>query len=296
MNEWVEMFVISGALAGQFLFGTLAILALLKLVPKRRIRWKHMTFLKWQTKSVSDQWLSRFRISRQKPYFQERELLLAGCGVTADAAWYIIARRLAIAICLAIAAFMLIMYRSLLMNIAVQAVVGTALLVPMLLMLDRKWLRSIRKLRTLQITKEIFVISNQLLYLSDSNLHIHSKLMRCVPYARAMRNDLERLLADWYHDPGMALQRFKQRLGTDEGMSFVETIDALRQHESGHYYELLRARIEDYKEKLDLAKESRKESASYVLFVIAGIPILYTFQVFIFPWVKEGQKLFQSLN
>ncbi|MNG35727.1 hypothetical protein D3C84_1225380 [compost metagenome] len=59
---------------------------------------------------------------------------------------------------------------------------------------------------------------------------------------------------------------------------------------------LLRQRIQDYKEKLEMAKESRKETTSYFLFVIAGIPILYTFQVFIYPWVREGQLLFQSLG
>lgn len=76
----------------------------------------------------------------------------------------------------------------------------------------------------------------------------------------------------------------------------METLDALRLHESPEYYELLRVRIADYKEKIELAKESRKESTSYFLFVIAGIPILYTFQIFIYPWVREGQKLFQSLS
>ena len=146
------------------------------------------------------------------------------------------------------------------------------------------------------MTKEIFIVSNQLLYLAGSSLHIHTKLMRCLPFTRTMRGDFQMLLGEWYHDAEGALRRFKLRLGTEEGLSFVETIDSLRLHESEHYYELLRERINDYKEKLELLKDSRKESTSYVLFVLAGIPILYTFQIFIYPWVREGQKLFSSLN
>jgi hypothetical protein len=240
---------------------------------------------------VPDKWLRFFRISRQKPSFAERELLLAGCGVTADAAWYVLARRLLLGFFIG----MVILTASLSKHIPASFVLPAPLLF-MLVYCDLAWLRSIRKVRALQMTKEIFVVSNQLLYLSDSALHIHAKLMRCVPFTRLMRGELERLLAEWYHDAGGALRRFKQRIGTDEGLSFVETIDAIRMHESQQYYELLRVRIEDYKEKIELAKESRKESTSYFLFVIAGIPILYTFQVFIYPWVREGQKLFQSLG
>src|SRR5690606_11481592 len=144
------------------------------------------------------------------------------------------------------------------------------LLLAGMLSIDRMWLRMFGKLRSLQMTKEIYTVSNQLLYLSESSLHIHAKLTRCVPFTKTMRADMERLLAEWYHDPAAALQRFKTRLGTDDGMSFVETLDALRLHESSEYYELLRIRIADYKDKLELAKEGRKESTSYVLFLLAG--------------------------
>jgi hypothetical protein len=104
------------------------------------------------------------------------------------------------------------------------------------------------------------------------------------------------MLGEWYHDSEGALRRFKLRLGTEEGVSFAETIDSLRMHEDEQFYELLRERIHDYKEKLEFAKESHKESASYLLFILAGIPIMYTFSVFIYPWVREGQKLFDTLN
>ena len=77
------------------------------------------------------------------------------------------------------------------------------------------------------MTKEIFIVSNQLLYLAGSSLHIHTKLMRCLPFTRTMRGDFQMLLGEWYHDAEGALRRFKLRLGTEEGLSFVETIDSL---------------------------------------------------------------------
>ncbi|MGM0882055.1 MAG: hypothetical protein ACQEXQ_13585 [Bacillota bacterium] len=295
MHEWTEIAVRIAVLAGQYVFGSAAIYAVLQLLPRRSIRWKHLAFLSWRTRLVPDKWLRLFRISRQKPSFAERELLLAGCGVTADVAWYVLARRLLQGIIIGAVMLAALLQVHLSEHIPVSFVLPAPLLF-MLVYWDLTWLRSIRKVRGLQMTKEIFVVSNQLLYLSDSSLHIHAKLMRCVPFTRLMRGDLERLLAEWYHDAGGALRRFKQRIGTDEGLSFVETLDAIRLHESLQYYELLRVRIEDYKEKIELARESRKESTSYFLFVIAGIPILYTFQVFIYPWVREGQKLFQSLS
>lgn len=104
------------------------------------------------------------------------------------------------------------------------------------------------------------------------------------------------LLNEWYEDAGEALNRFKHRIGTDEGYSFAETLDALRLHDSEPYYDLLRQRIRDYKEKMELHRESRKETTSYVLFVMAGVPILNTFRVFLYPWVAEGRRLFEMLN
>ncbi|HTG70329.1 MAG TPA: hypothetical protein VL921_13755 [Candidatus Udaeobacter sp.] len=297
MLEWTEHAIRLVVLIGQYIFGAAAIYAILQLWPARAARWKHLAaVLSWRTKQAPDGWLRLFRISRQHPSFMERELLLAGCGVTVDAAWYVFARRLML---LAVSGLIMIAaaWHERINSFVPTSYAGPGLLLIMLfLYVDLVWLRSIRKMRALQMTKEIFAVSKQLLYLSDSSLHIHAKLLRCIPFTRSMRQDLEQLLAEWYHDAGAALQRFKQRIGTDEGLSFVETLDALRLHESPQYYELLRVRIADYKEKIELAKESRKESTSYFLFVIAGIPILYTFQVFIYPWVREGQKLFQSLS
>lgn len=296
MMQWVTAFTAAGSAAGQFIFAAVGIFALLRLLPKRPARWKRLAFLSWRRNTVPEGWLKAFGIKKENAAYRERELLLAGCGVTADAAWYMTARRLGIVLCLMTALLAAIIFDNNWMLLSMQVLGGVPILLAASLKVDRIWLRAARKMRAHQLTKEIYIISNQLLYLSESALNIHAKLMRCIPYTRVMRGDLERLLAEWYHDPVLALQAFKMRVGTDEGMSFVETIDALRQHESGQYYEILRIRISDYKEKLELAKESRKESTSYVLFVVAGIPILYTFQVFIYPWVREGQKLFQSLG
>lgn len=297
MHQWTASFISIAAAVGQFLFAAIALGALLQMLPRRQIRWRHLSLLSWRTKEAPESWLRLFRVSRKSAAFAERELLLGGCGYTLDAAWYVLARKIGIAASVVATTIVLLIASSLhVLTASTSYIVGALLIAAMLLMVDKTWLTSMRKVRVLRMTKEIYAVSNQLLYLSDSTLHIHAKLLRCVPFTRALRPELERLLAEWYHDAGEALQRFKRRLGTDEGLTFVETLDALRQHESSQYYDILRARIEDYKEKLELAKESKKESTSYVLFIVAGIPILYTFQVFIYPWVREGQKLFQSLS
>lgn len=279
-------------LAGEFIFGFIGAYMILRSLPRRRPRWFHLESTDWRTNEMPDKWLKRLRLSREQESYIERASLLAGCGITADVAWYTAVRRGLLILLPAFAA----VYAALRIQQGAWLFYTFLLVVFILLYWDLPWLRSIRRVRAQRITKEIYLISNQLLYLSESTLHIHSKLTRCVPFTRTLRGDLQRLLAEWYHDAEQALRRFKHRIGTDDGMSFVETIDSLRLHESPEYYRLLRERIQDYKEKIELAKESRKESTSYFLFVIAGIPILYTFQIFIYPWVQEGRKLFESLG
>lgn len=300
MYLWMDSFVYFSSWMLQFVIIALALFIILRFaVPKRKNRWTHLSLLIWKKHEAPKKLLKLLRISRDQQSFSERELLLKGCGFSADAAWYFVGKRIAVVMAALTIAAMLVMLK---LHIAMPAsmppsiILAVAAAALLLFMFDQSWLRSIRKVRTLQITKEIYIVSNQLLYLSDSQLHIHVKLTRTVSFTKIIRADLEQMLADWYHHPRLALQRLKERLGTEEGMSFIETIDALRQHESSHYYELLKQRISDYKDKLELAKESKKESTSYVLFVLAGIPILYTFQVFIYPWVREGQKLFMSLQ
>ncbi|WP_336776371.1 hypothetical protein [Paenibacillus sp. MMO-58] len=288
MESFVRLFIA----AGEFLFGFLGVYMVLQSMPRRKPRWFHLDALNWRTDEMPDKWLKLLRLSREKETFIERAALLAGCGVSADAAWYSAARRILLFLLPAIA----VLYRGLSIERGSWLCHTLVLTGVVLLYWDLPWLRSFRRLRAQRITKEVYLMSNQLLYLSESALHIHTKLTRCIPFTRTLRGDLERLLAEWYHDAEQALRRFKHRIGTDDGMSFVETIDSLRLHESPEYYRLLRERIQDYKEKLELAKESRKESTSYFLFIIAGIPILYTFQIFIYPWVQEGRKLFESLG
>lgn len=161
---------------------------------------------------------------------------------------------------------------------------------------DKMWLEAIGKYRRHIITKEIYAIGHQLLYYSGARMNLHAKLVRCIPFTSLLRDTWLLLIQEWYEDPEEALVRFKHRAGTDEAYSFAETLHILRMNEHENYYDLLRQRIRDYKEKLEMAKESRKESFSYILFILAGIPILNTFRVFMHPWVEEGRRLFESLN
>jgi hypothetical protein len=162
--------------------------------------------------------------------------------------------------------------------------------------LDKPFLEAFMRYRRQKIISDVYIISRQLLYYTGSRMNLHTKLVRCIPYTRSIRNELYMLTNEWYHNAGYAIGRFKQRIGTEEGYNFAETLNSLRQHESEEYYELLRHRVQDYKEKLELTREGRKESISYILFILAGIPILFTFRLFVYPWVAEGQKLFDSLG
>ncbi|KIL36823.1 hypothetical protein SD71_05280 [Cohnella kolymensis] len=161
---------------------------------------------------------------------------------------------------------------------------------------DRVWLQSFRRYRTDRIRGEIVAVSSQLLYYTGSRLHLHGKLMKCLYLTRHIRGEMGLLLNEWYHDADHALKRFKDRLGTDEAYGFAESLRSLRLNESEDIYDLLRESVRDYKAKIVLAKDSRKETTSYLLFVLAGIPILYTFQIFLYPWVQEAAKLFDALN
>jgi len=161
---------------------------------------------------------------------------------------------------------------------------------------DGAALGAMRKYRTDRIRRELIAVSSQLLYYTSSRLHLHGKLMKCLPLTSMIRTELGLLLNEWYHDPERALQHFKERLGTDEAYGFAESIRSLRLHESDEVYDLMRELVREYKAKIDLAREGRKETASYLMFVLAGIPILYTFQIFLHPWVQEASRLFDALN
>lgn len=283
-----------------FALGFAAFYSALQLLPRRRRRWPA-----WPGKGAGGRrdappaWLGAWLAADWRgERLAIREQLLAGAGLAIHPLRYIIAKRAATLAVLLAAVMLYALGGSFPPEWYALRIYGwLAVAVAMLLLLaDRMLLEAARKQRSRRIVQEIYVLSHQLLYYHGSRLNLHAKLMRCMPRARTIRAELALMLNEWYHDPGGAIAAFKRRLGTDEAFSFGETLDALRRNEADAYYELLRQRIHDYKGKLDLLKESRKETTSYLLFVIAGLPITNTFRLFIYPWVEEGQKLFHSLN
>jgi len=303
LGETTLRWIVIGVLAAQYGLGFAAFLLLFRAVLHRRPRWSHLPSLDEASRAAPPAWLLRAALLKPaSASYKERESLLAGCGFTADAAWYMLGRMAWIGL-----GFIVAWGGTLYPDLATAAVAWLPVLPPftlpaiggiaaVLAMWDKPFLAAFRRQRSARIMKEIYVVSQQLLYFDGASLHLHVKLTRCLPYTRAIRADMQRMLGEWYHDAEAAIARFKHRIGTAEGASFAETIEALRLHEHAAYYDLLRERLADYKAKLELWKDSRKESASYVLFILAGLPILYMFQIFIYPWVQEAQKLFQSLN
>jgi len=300
-DVWLLRALQAAVLAALYVCGFLCLYHLLKAVSYRRPRWL-AAWLHREEGRVPDSLLRLVGLSRTGASVRSRADLLLGCGFGREgdaAAVYSLLRRLL----LGIAGILLAAAWRFGAALA-AAVPAVPLHAPTLLLAgicaallwDKPILEAVRRYRAQRIVKEIHIVSSQLLYYAGSSLHIHTKLARCLPYTTVIRGDLQRLLGEWYHDAGAAVRRFGDRLGTAEGAGFAETVESLRLHEDETYYELLRERIEDYKAKLELMRESRKESASYVLFALAGVPILYMFQIFIYPWVQEGQKLFQSLN
>ena len=267
--------------------------------PRRKRRWPIWALRRWIKRRRIPAFLAKlFWVTPESPALSKKEKLLAGCGLSIDPTAYEVCRRGLMAAAVAGMAFGLAAVRHPALAFYMHPVywIGGGAAVLLILSGDSVALELLGKYRSQRIMKEIYMISSQLLYYAGSKMSLHAKLSRSLPYAKTIRNELRLLLNEWYGDAAQAIRRFKERLGTDEAYSFAETINSLRLNESEHYYELLRQRIRDYKEKLELAKESRKESASYVLYVIAGIPILNTFRVFVHPWVMEGQKLFDALK
>ncbi|PZD95684.1 hypothetical protein DNH61_14300 [Paenibacillus sambharensis] len=298
MGDQVYRLVVMLMVAGQFVVGVTMFIHLLRAIMHRRPRWSGFAGDEGPERLTVPEGLLRvLGISRSGAYYLEREAILAGCGLTFDPGLYAAIRRLLIIGSMG-CGVALALYPNFIPSggLPVYGPAALSFAAAAVALWDLPMLEAFRSYRSERIMREIHAISNQLLYFAGSSLHIHAKLTRCLPYTSAIRGDLERMLGEWYHDADSALRRFKQRLGTAEGAGFAETIEAMRMHEDEAYYELLKERIADYKAKLELKKESRKESASYVLFILAGVPILYTFQIFIYPWVQEGQKLFQSLN
>lgn len=267
------------------------------LLPARRIwpleRIRDMLFRKRKYRVLR----SLFLVPRQESDLEELRSLLASCGWSMDAVNYTAWKRLVIAV--SIIALVAIYVISEIGWTSGKFLLWMTLVSAVLLVLaasDRIILRAVLEQRRAKIVQDVHVISAQLLYYRRSGLNLHGQLQRCLPLAMYIRKELQLLVNEWYEGPGEAIRKFRFRLATDEAIEFAETLLALHQYGSERYYELLEKRIRSYKEKLALVRESRKEASSYVLFLLSGIPIIYTFLIFIYPWVAESRYLFDSLS
>jgi hypothetical protein len=285
---WFTQFVLAFA-------GFAAILRFAVFSPSRS-RWR-ISRRGWRTREVPLWFLRLWRAERESTALQERRVWLSGCGLRTDPRLYLACRRMLIFIFVSFSVlswsfhefgvfFLPNLWKLILVT---AAFAGGALF-------DGAALNALQRYRTDRIRRELIAVSSQLLYYTGSRMHLHGKLMKCLPLTRIIRAEMGLMLNEWYHDPDRALRIFKERLSTDEAYGFSESIRSLRLHESDEVYELLREMVREYKAKIELARDGRKETASYALFVLAGIPILYTFQVFLYPWVQEAAKLFDALN
>ncbi|MDB4866969.1 MAG: hypothetical protein JWR03_1302 [Cohnella sp.] len=280
----------------QFLLAFAGFAAILRLTTIRRTRWR-ISLRGWRRRDVPVWFLKLGGAAREGVTLQERRILLSGCGLRIDPRLYLTGRRMLICF-LALAAVISwgAQAAGLFSSLLGWNVLFASVLLAMAAYFDNLWLQALRRYRTDRIRRELAVVSSQLLYYTGSRLHLHGKLMRCLPLTRLIRVEMGLLLNEWYHDADRALQQFKERLGSDEAYGFTESIRSLRLNETEEVYDLLREMVREYKTKIELAKDGRKETASYLLFVLSGIPILYTFQIFLYPWVQEAARLFKALN
>ncbi|WP_171687527.1 hypothetical protein [Paenibacillus planticolens] len=267
------------------------------LLPVRAKRWRSFEVLRDLKEAQLPPWLFKLLRLRLKLVEEKRQLLL-GCGFRVNAALYEGTKRLLICAALLVggAGYIALKHPMFTLNMEPAYVMAAALCMLIFLFFDKKVLVQLKAKRAHRIVREIYVISHHLLYYNDSRMSLHAKLSLCAAQTRSIRMQFGLLLNEWYQGAEAAIAQFKIRLGTDEAHSFGETLNALRLNEHADYYELLKQRIQDYKEKMDLVRDSRKETVSYVLFVLAGLPILNTFRVFMYPWVAEGQRLFHGIN
>jgi hypothetical protein len=292
----VAMQIISNVLL--FIMGAIAFYCVILSLPKRKRRWRPSRRTLFTSQYQVPAFMLKLLMIKPGKGMEERKQLLIGSGITLGPSVYEAIRRL-LTICLLIVAclsYLAFSHPSLVLYMNPVYLLAGSAIVLLLALMDKKLLEQVKVRRSHRIVKEIYVISHQLLYYSGSHMNLHAKLIRCLPQMRMLRPYVQLLLNEWYQDGAGAIRSFKQRLGTDEAHSFAETLNALQFHENESYYELLRQRIQDYKEKIELTRESRKETVSYVLFVLAGLPIMNTFRVFMYPWIVEGQQLFNAIN
>jgi hypothetical protein len=234
---------------------------------------------------------------RDHPAMRRKQSLLRACGLPLDAAAYLFWKRLSVIAAAGSLAAAWPAMRN-------MAGAGGWRLLPLLLfpaiiallLFDDAILERLQQTRRYRIMRELDAVSRHLLYTGGRKINLHARLMRCLPFTQVLRAEWHRLTADWYRGAEEALRGFGERVGTDEARAFAETLNALRQYEDDRYYDLLRERIAFNKAKMELMRESRMESAGYLLFVLAGVPVMFTFRLFIYPWVEEGRRLFQLLD
>lgn len=285
---------IGGFVQFALIFAGISVILRFWIVPRNRWR---IHLKGWRDRRMPLWWLRIWRTDRESVSLQERRMLLAGCGIRYPPESYLAYRRCSLVVLPFIGGMAYVMQD----RGQLSAVLAWNMLIALLIIIglaafDRMWLQSIRRYRTDRIRREIVAVSSQLLYYTGSRQHLHGKLMKCLGLTRYIRSEMGLLLNEWYHDADAALKRFKERLGTDEAYGFAESLRSLRMNESDEIYDMLREVVRDYKAQIELAKDSRKETTSYLLFVLAGIPILYTFQIFLYPWVQEAAKLFDALS
>ncbi|UKS26858.1 hypothetical protein LOZ80_36265 [Paenibacillus sp. HWE-109] len=269
----------------------------LKLMPVRTKRWRSVAVKKVLQETKLPSWLFVCLGLRLNKIEEKRQLLL-GCGIGMNASLYEGGRRILMggALILAALGYAALQYPIFIFHLQPVYLLIGAICAGIFLFADKKVLASLKQKRAQRIIREIYVISHHLLYYKGSNLHLHAKLSLCAAQTRSIRTPFQLLLNEWYQGSETAIINFKARLGTDEAVSFGETLNALRLNEHDSYYELLKQRIQDYKDKIELIRDSKKETVSYLLFVLAGLPILNTFRVFMYPWIAEGQRLFNTIN
>lgn len=262
--------------------------------------YRHRSYLTYRKHRLRKFLLSCLLVPRSEhTRYKERQRLLDGCGLPVEAGYYLAVCRLLMLAALTTAAWTVmasVYWPGLISRMERFVIISVSMSLLVVITADKPILEKLGQIRRYRVMKDVDVLSRQLLYYSGVSGNLHGKLMRCLPFVSAVRAEWYQLTSDWYQNADMALRRFRERVATEEGRSFADTLNVLRQYDHDRYYELLRQRIADYKEKLELFKESRRESLSYLLFVMSGVPILYTFRLFVYPWVAGGQKLFDSLG
>jgi hypothetical protein len=113
---------------------------------------------------------------------------------------------------------------------------------------------------------------------------------------REIQPELKLLVTEWYEDPLTAIRNFNARLNNEHADGLCETLISIFQYEHAEYYNHLEMRMNHFKQLLQQQKESGRETRSYLLYVLSGLPLIHSFQIFIYPWMIEGARLFDQLN